>query len=105
MKNMKSKIAAIALSLVMVFAFSGCSAAIDDMIDFIKNGWDGIYEITARAEYVAPDPTVRTNDIRENHKVTKVNNKVTENHKVTGTKHVVGEKNTDSDIAQTDFAD
>ncbi len=109
MKNIKSKIAALALALVMAFGFAGCSMGevlnTDGMWEFIKNGWDGIYEITARAEYVAPNPQVRTNAIRENHKVTSVKNQIRENHKVNGVRHEVGQTSADNEVAQTDYVD
>ncbi len=105
MKNIKSRIAAIALALVMVFGFTGCSSTFDDMMDFIRNGWDGIFDAKVRAEYIAPDPSVRTHDIREDHKVVTVNNVIREDHKVAGVKHEVGTATPDTSVAKTDTVD
>lgn len=103
MKNIKSRVAAVLLAAMMALSFSGCSSAVDGMIDFLKNGWDGVYEEKERAEYVAPDPTVRTHEIRENYCVTKVNNVVTDKHRVTTVNHEVGTKSTASaGVAATD---
>ena len=103
MKNVKSRVIAVLLAAVMALSFSGCSAAIDGMIDFLKNGWDGVYEEKERAEYIAPDPTVRTHEIRVNYRVTKVNNVVTDKHRVTTVNHEVGSKsNSNVGIAATD---
>ena len=101
MKNVKSRVIAVLLAAVMALSFSGCS--FDAMIDFLKNGWDGVYEEKERAEYIAPDPTVRTHEIRENYRVTKVNNVVTDKHRVTTVNHEVGSKSNSSvGIAATD---
>ena len=117
MKKVSSYVAAIVLSLVMVFSFSGCSITImgeggiidiDAMVDFILHGWDGIYEEKESAEYVAPDPTVKHNEIRENHRVTTVNNKVTDSHRVTTVKHEVESTDTSTavvEVAKTDTVD
>lgn len=69
---MKKRLVAILLALVMILTFSAC--ALD--MDFIRNGWDGVYEEKERAEYVYPDPTVRTHDIRENYRVSSVKHQV-----------------------------
>lgn len=69
---MKKRLVALLLAVMMLLAFSGCMV---DM-DFIKNGWDGVYEEKERAEYVYPDPTVRTHAIRENYRVSSVNHQV-----------------------------
>ncbi|MBQ0136131.1 MAG: hypothetical protein KBS43_05305 [Oscillospiraceae bacterium] len=69
---MKKRIVAILLALAMVLSFSAC--AVD--MDFLLNGWDGVYEEKERAQYVYPDPTVRTHEIRENYRVSSVKHQV-----------------------------
>ena len=69
---MKKRLVAIILALMMILSFSGCMV---DM-DFIRNGWDGVYEEKERAQYVYPDPTVRTHEIRENYRVSSVKHQV-----------------------------
>lgn len=75
MKKIAKRVVALLLVLTMALMFSACATANDGtvcgkMIDFWLNGWDGIFEVHQRAQYVRPVITVRRHAIRENHKAT-----------------------------------
>ncbi len=73
---MRKRLVAILLALAMVLSFSGCVADAIVDVDFLLHGWDGVYEEKERAQYVYPDPTVRTHEIRENYRKTSTNHTV-----------------------------
>lgn len=95
---MKKRIIALLLAAIMIFMFSGC--VVD--IDFLKNGWDGVYEERERAHYVYPDPTVRTHVIREDYKVTEVNHDVPTESQGAGTGTPAATTSAPTAVAPTD---
>ncbi len=76
MKKIFSRVLVSLLAVFMVFAMSGCSESKTDLMAFLLNGWDGVYTEKEIKEIEWPDPTKRTHEIREDHKVTSVNHKV-----------------------------
>jgi len=43
MKKIFSRVLVSLLAVFMVFAMSGCSESKTDLMDFLLNGWDGVY--------------------------------------------------------------
>lgn len=76
MKKTFSRVLVALMAVFMVFAMSGCANSKTDLMDFLLNGWDGVYVEKEAKEIEWPDPTKRTHEIREDHKVTSVNHKV-----------------------------
>ncbi len=76
MKKTISRLLTCLIAVLMMLSFSACSAEDNVYIDFLLNGWDGIFEQKEDVERVWPDPTVKVHKIREDHKVTGVNNVV-----------------------------
>lgn len=76
MKKTVSRVLVSLMAVFMIFAMSGCANSKTDLMDFLLNGWDGIYTEKEEKEIEWPDPTKRTHEIREDHKVTEVNHKV-----------------------------
>lgn len=76
MKKTVSRVLVSLMAVFMIFAMSGCANSKTDLMDFLLNGWDGIYTEKEVKEIEWPDPTKRTHEIREDHKVTEVKHKV-----------------------------
>lgn len=76
MKKTFSRVLVALMAVFMVLAMSGCANSKTDLMDFLLNGWDGVYVEKEAKEIEWPDPTKRTHEIREDHKVTSVNHKV-----------------------------
>ncbi len=76
MKKTVSRVLVSLMAVFMIFTMSGCANSKTDLMDFLLNGWDGIYTEKEVKEIEWPDPTKRTHEIREDHKVTTVNHKV-----------------------------
>ncbi|NLL63839.1 MAG: hypothetical protein GX241_06365 [Ruminococcaceae bacterium] len=108
MKKIMSRLAALLISVMMVFSLSGCSLNAEEnpYIDFFLNGWDGIYEEKEKPPIVWPTPGQKTREVPHRYTVTHKYTvphkyKVTHKHSVPRN-HVGGQPTNDRVIAPTD---